>query len=297
VEAAVRELAERQLAEADSRVAQLGTIAQADVLQFASELASIEESLAQVESDKRSRALELGRLLQIGPARAELLSAASEEPSGSLTGSAAEVADRARRSSAALLQLEAEVEAARERARVAEDTVLPRLDLTASFGVTGLWNAGGDEPSDLPEGRPALTGLGGLELELPLGNARARAQLAEARAEAEAAQARYEERAQAIETEAARLWEQGQTASRRLDLARRTVGLARRLAEAERERERLGTTTPFQVMQAQESQRQAELRLLRAVVDRQAAALAIDQLTGELLARHSDDIADQRGTR
>lgn len=286
VETAARELARQQVAEAEARAAALGTLASAEVLRFASELASIEEALAQAESDRRRRALALGQLLDAAPAEAAAFTAAAAgEPTALVVRHdvAAAVALAAEASSA-LLQAQAEVASSREQVRVAQDAVLPRLDLTATLGVGELWR--GDE-LETAGGRPAVSATGGLALELPLGNGRARAQLGEARARAEAAQARLDERTRAVEVEAARLMDQHETARQRVELARRTVDLARQLAEAERGRLELGTSTSLLVLEAQESQRNTELRYLRALVDQAAAALAVEHLTGELLARYA----------
>jgi outer membrane protein len=286
VETAARELARQQVAEAEARASTLGTLARADVLRFSSELASIEEALAQAESDRRSRALALGELLDATPAEAAGFTATTtgEPPELVVQHDVASAVALAAEASSALRQARAEVDSSLEQIRVAQDAVLPQLDLTASLGVGEMWQ--GDALATTGD-RPALSATGGLALELPLGNGRARAQLGEARARAEAAQARLDAQTRAVEIEAARLMDQHATAQQRVELARRTVDLARQLAEAERGRLELGTSTSLLVLEAQESQRDTELRFLRALVDQAAAALAVEHLTGELLARYA----------
>lgn len=293
VQRASRELAERQLAEAEARVEQLGTVARADALRYASELAFIEEALAEAELTRLSRAIELGRLLGLAPAEARALGVASDPPGPSEIPPLEVVVALASRESSELLELSAEVELAQDQIRAARDATLPRLDLTGSLAVGALWDDETIGTGELPGDRPAISGLAGLELELPLGNAEARASLAEARSRAEAAEARLEARRQAIAAEVAALVAQHEIADRRVALARRSAEIAGQLAEAERERLRLGTSTSFQVLEAQENQRETELRYARALVDRAAAELSLRHLTGALLERYAELVEER----
>ncbi len=286
VQRAALEVARQQLAEARTRANELGTLAPAELLRFDSEIAAIEEDLAQAETNRRTQAIALGRLLDLPPAEAADLVVAPAAPPAAPAPSLDEAVDLARARSSELLELETQVAQSRDRVEVAEDATLPRLDLTGSLTVGGLWNDDTITTLDLPGDRPAVGGLVGLELELPLGNGRARAALAEARTRAEASEVRYEARSRQIEAEAATLVSRLEAADRRVELSRRSVEVARRLAEAERQRLELGTATPLEVVEAQESQRTTELRHLRALVDRTSAANALHHLTGELLAQH-----------
>jgi len=281
VQAAAHELAVRQLAEAQARAEALGTLADSQVLRFASAEASLAESLAQAEADRRARAVELGRLLDLPAEQAQALEAVEPGPPPPVPDSTVQVAELARGSSSTLLRLAAQVAAAQEQADVAEDALQPRLDLTAVLAVGESW-AGEDYAAT--RDRPCFTATAGLRLELPFHDDRAEAQLAEARYRADAAQARLDEQARAVETEAATLLDRCRTAQRRLDLARQSTDVARRLAEAERGRVQLGLSTALEVVQAQEDQRSSELRCLRAAVDQAVAALAVGRLTGALLA-------------
>ncbi|MCC6873987.1 MAG: TolC family protein, partial [Sandaracinaceae bacterium] len=62
--------AQHQLEAARLRASALGTASRADMLQFASQHASIRESLALAQSTRAARAITLGRLLAIAPERA-----------------------------------------------------------------------------------------------------------------------------------------------------------------------------------------------------------------------------------
>jgi outer membrane protein TolC len=281
VQKAAHELAVRQLAEAQARQEALGLLADSEVLRFASAEASLAESLAKAEADRRARALELGRLLDLPVDAAAALEAVQPGPPPPVPESLARAAELARGSSSTLLRLAAQVAQSQEQADVAEDAVQPRLDLTAAFAVGESW-VGDDYAAALD--RPYFTATAGLRLEFPFQDDRAEAQWAEARYRVEAAQARLDEQVRAAETEAALLLDRFETAGRTLALARQSADVAAKLAEAERGRLELGLSTALVVVQAQEDQRSSDLRVLRAEADRAEAALALGLLTGALLA-------------
>jgi outer membrane protein TolC len=288
VQTAAHDLAVRQLAEAQARAEALGLLADSEVLRFASAEASLAESLALAGADRRARAVELGRLLDLPAEQAQALEAVEPGPTPVVPDSTARVTELARESSSTLLRLAAQVAATREQVEVAEDALQPRLDLIAAFAVGESW-AGDDYMATWD--RPYFTVTAGLRLELPFANDRAEAQLAEAQYQADAAQARLDEQARAFEAEGALLLDRCWTARHRLELAQQSADAARRLAEAERGRLRLGLSTALEVVQAQEDQRGSELRCLRAAVDQAVAALAVGRLTGLLLAGHDALVA------
>ena len=280
------ELARQQLSEAEAQVNTLGTMARADALRFASEVASLQEELVQAEADRRIKALEFGRLLGISPETSQAIIAAEDGPSLDFDLDLDEAIELATLQSPELLGLEADVAAAQDRIQTARDATLPSLDLTATVAVGNRWNESNLDGWDTGD-RPAITGLVGLELELPLSSSQARAELAETRILAEAAELRFEARRDQIETDAMTSVERLETARQRVSLANQTVAISAELAEAERERLNLGMTTAFQVLESQASHRRTELRRLRAVVDRTKAAIDLHQLTGQLLLNYA----------
>lgn len=286
------ELAQRQLEETEMRVNDLGTMARVDSLRFASELASIEEELAQSESELRTRSIELGQLLGLAPENALGLGTAETAPAYDVDMSLDEALELSRSQSSEILAAEADVAAAQDRIQVARDSTLPRLDLTASLAVGGMWDDSSAADGYQPGGEPGLVGMVGLSLELPIGNQRARAELAETRIRAEASELRLEARERQVEAETVTALERLDTARNRVELARQSVSIARELAEAEQEALLIGTTTTYQVLESQASLRRTELRLLRALVDQTKAAVTLQHLTGQLLL----DTAARTGT-
>jgi outer membrane protein TolC len=79
-------------------------------------------------------------------------------------------------------------------------------------------------------------------------------------------------------------------ARQRLELASQTEKVARAQAEAERARFLAGSTIAITVQQAEDSYRQAQLRVQRARVDLVLADLSLDELRGQLLARYADAV-------
>jgi len=286
------ELAQRQLDEAQTQVDTLGTMARVDALRFASELATIEEELAQAESDIRTRSVELGRLLGMTPEDALDLQPVSTTPEHDEDMTVDEALELARSQSSDVLQAEADLESARDHVVVARDGTLPRLDLTASLSMGGLWNDSSAASGYQPNNDLGVTGMVGLTLELPLGNGQARAELSEARIRLDASELRLEATERQIEAETVTAVERLDTARRGVELAGRSEEISRELAQAEQESLRLGTTTTYQVLESQASLRRAELRRLRALVDQTKAAVSLQHLTGQLLL----DYAELTGT-
>ena len=90
-------------------------------------------------------------------------------------------------------------------------------------------------------------------------------------------------RAQRIRAELDEAQQRDTSARRRIDLADRTLEIARRQLDAEEARFRTGSATALQVREAEDQVRTAELRTARARVDLAVAHLAIAHLTGDLL--------------
>ena len=184
-----RDLAEQQLADANER-ARLGLIAHADVLQFATELASLEEQVAQADSARQSQAIELGRLLGLPPAVAVQMQVRDAPARFALPDESAEGwVRRALLASDQLLQLEANAADARDQIRAAANAALAKLDLTAWVSLDGLGDKDAARPYRQIGEASALSAFVGLDLELPVVNTERRAQLAQTRATSAAADA------------------------------------------------------------------------------------------------------------
>ncbi len=280
------EVATKQVADAKLKAgSELGTGSQVDVLQFASSLASIKDSLSQAKTARATRAIALGRLLGVPADEAVLLATTQDAPSMSGAPPAKALRAALMAGSKELAALRAQVEIAEARLLVAKDADKPRLDAFGSFSIGANWATDDAyEGLGVAGGRPAFTVLAGLELEAPLGESRATSEAARARAQLDAAKLRYEARVDAIDAEAATLAVSLDSAQTQVDLAGERADIARQLAEAERARLVLGSTTPVNVVLAEQNLREAELRKLRAVVDQTTTQLSLEHTAGALLA-------------
>ncbi len=288
VQEAALETATKQLADARARQEELGTASKVDVLQFQSNLASIKDALSQAETNRSSRAIELGRVLGMQPSAARSLDASGDLPAfGALRG-ADDLVRRAEERSHELAALRANLDASRSRVSSAEDADQVRLDLFTTVSAGMIWADRDTTGVGLLGGRPAFSVVGGIELELPVGGGRASADAARARTQLEAAETRYQERALAITSEVGTLHGSVAAARAQVDLAAETARVAAELAEAERQRLILGTTTSSEVVKAEQSLREAELRRLRAEVNAVTTRYRLENATGDLISRFGD---------
>ncbi|WP_437685024.1 TolC family protein [Sorangium sp. So ce176] len=277
--------AQRQLADAKTRAETLGTGTRVDVLQFSTSAGSIADALSQARAARSARAIALGRALGMDPARAASLAATGAPPSLGALPPAAALVKAASARSQELAALRADLEALRARVGAAEDADQARLDVFTTASVGTLWADDGLSGLALPGGRPAFSVLGGLDLELPFGGGRASADAARARTQLAAAEARYRARADAITAEITSLRVTLEAAVDQIAIATETARLANELAEAERQRLLLGTSTSADVVKAEQTLREAELRKLRAAVTELTSRFQLEHATGALLDR------------
>lgn len=279
----------RQHEESRLRFEELGTIPRTEMLRYASERASVEQSVARAQAEVESRAIELGRLLGLSPAESLALRAGIADVDPAPPATLELLAEAASQRSPELLALEADLQAAAERERAARDADQPRLDLTSDLAVGALFNDTTIGPFQLPGDRPAFSAMVGVEFELPLGQSQQSAERQIAASQHDSARARYEERAQAIVAETAQRRTEIIAAARRVELAEDAAALARELAEAERQKVALGTATALEVVQAQQAEREAVLAGLRARADYAAAEARLAHVTGVLIDRFAPD--------
>jgi outer membrane protein TolC len=274
-------LAQRQLDEAISRV-ELGTLAPIERLRLASELASLREARRSAELERVSRKVQLAALLAAEP---ESITVDRLPPAPQALAELRDLLARAEAESPDLAALDAAVEEARQRGVVSRNNARARLDFVASAGVETLFAEDALPGLQLPDGRPAFVATGGFELELPLGSSAADARHEQARAQLESAQNLREAGALTLRASVRSAYEAASAAAERLPLAEESAAISHQLAEAERERLAIGTTTTVSLLEAQQSAREAELRRLRVLVDTATAAHELEFAAGVLLDR------------
>lgn len=292
VQSSALTLAQRQLADAQARDTTLGTGSARETLSFAASVASIEDALETARTTRNTRAIELGVALGLPPAQALELSAESEPPS-SVQAHELPDAERVIEQAPELAGLRSQLRAADVRIGAADDADQARLDVFGKVTMGALWTEDTFAGAALPGGRPAFTALVGLELELPLGERSASAEAARARSQRAATEQRYQARVNALVGQASTLSVQLGAADRQVELSEESAKISAQLAEAERQLLALGTGSPNEVVRAEQSAREAQLRHLRAMVSRANSELDFEHTTGELLARYSSVFAEK----
>ncbi len=282
VEQAARDLAARLHHEARERES-LGALPPADVLAFATRLASLEESVLAIESEARRRAAELARTLGTTATDDAPLEVDASPPPIPLDRTA-DLIPRILEASPELAEREAAIRLAEENARTAGQALEPRLDVQGELAVHGLGYDNVGPAFEQWARFAAVTGLVGLTYQMPLDDTQHRQEIERASLAVEVAEQQLEAARQALSAEAVVLLDSHAAARRRLVLAERTVDIARQLLVAEEGRYELGARTSTPVLEAQTELRNAELRVLRARVDLMSAELRLQHLTGELLA-------------
>lgn len=255
-----------------------GSMAQADVLSFETTVATKQESVLDAGQALSSKKLELIRVMGGG---VESDFSTVEE----LTVPPPEQGDlvaEAMAHSGELQQLDASLEAAKLRARVAGESYRSRLDLDAYMQVQGLGNKEAYPALTQMVGGKAWSAHLGVTYELPISGKR-EAEEARATASVEAAQKNLIAAQARIRAEVESLILQERVARSRAELAARTVEIAEQSAASQRARMQTGSATALQVIEAENQVRAAELRALRATADAFEAVMNLRRATGRLI--------------
>lgn len=293
IERAALTLAQRQLTEAEQRVQQ-GALPRADVLPFATRVAELQEAVVSAELAERQRSLELAVLMGATDLDSSAPWRAAEAPPNLPGPTRADLEQALRSNSLELLELEAQAELARTRARVAGDNSRPRLDLEGYLESQGV---GTDVPSagERAVGMQWISAHVGAVFELPLDDSRRQAEKAAAELGVRIAEQNLKAARDRLAAEAARLVAEEQAARVRLELAESTARLAEQSYEAERARFELGSGLSIQVQEAEDNWRRARLRVARARVDAAEARIFAQHVSDGLLARYAGGTSTPSG--
>ena len=276
-----RVVAAKQRDDAQARV-DSGGLAPVEVLTFETQVASRDEDVASAEAELKRAELELNRLLgALGDSSA--LRVADEAPPAMLISPKELLEERALAQSAELRERAAAVELSRVRARTAAEPQRQRLDLDAYVQSQGLVNQ--DGPGVAMRQLETVSAFLGLTYEAPINNRQQRAVAARARVDVEAAEQALLVARQRILTDVGKGIERGTASERKVELARQTTAIAEKQLVAEQARFATGAATSLQVLEAEDRLRSARLRVARAQADLVQAAIALEDLTGQLIAR------------
>jgi outer membrane protein len=297
---ASRDLAKVQQEQAEQQV-QSGALAPASALPYATQVAQLDEAVLAARTDLRQRELALAQTLGRPGGVGETLAAADAPtpPTADDPVEATAVSD-ALRNSYDRRQLQTQLAIVKDQLKIAGDPLRPRLDLDAYVQAQGLGNRSVPPAFEQFGKMDAVSAHVGLTFEMPLTDTRRTSQIQAAQMAGHVAEQQIAENELAIRASVASAIAQRRAARERLTLATETEKVARAQAEAERARFLAGSSIAITVQQAEDSYRQAQLRVQRARVDLVLADLALDNLRGQLLARYADAVqrlpAEQRVT-
>jgi outer membrane protein TolC len=274
-------LTKAQLREADLRVAH-GQLAAADALKFRTQVASLTESLINAKAAFVTAGAQLGRLVGVVEPFAAW-EPSSQPPNLRELPAVAAVLGRLRARSPVLAEPIEALRLAREKRRTSGDDYRARLDASTWVETSGV-GSGRLAPALRQTGTLGTVSVfAGLTFQNTLDDQRLRAARAQASHAVALAEANLDVSTQQLESDAVQTWQKAEQASAILQAANQTVDIASQQAENERQRFSLGANTYLDVQVAEDTLRQARLRVLRAKVDRAKASIMLDHLAGELV--------------
>jgi outer membrane protein len=168
---------------------------------------------------------------------------------------------------------------------VARSNLRPQLDFVGQVGATGRRKELADALARAV-GFEDLTWSAGLSFDFPIENRTAEGQMRVARLASERSRLDTGDLELEINFQVQRLTSMLRTASRRVELARATVGFANQNLEAEKARFSVGRSTNNDVLLRQQELKTAEIAGVQATVDLLVAETSLNAITGELLERY-----------
>lgn len=266
-----------------------GTLANVDALPFATQLAEQEESMVAQATDRRQRALVLAQALgQAGRSGPDLRSADTPPDVNVDDASTQAAVEDALAASYELKRLQAELQVAQYQAKIAGDSLRPSLNLDASLSAQGLGNRAVFPAFEQFGKMDAVSAQVALTFETPVTNARRNAQIQSALLTAHITEKQMESERQQLRTDVQAAIARRNAAKSRFELAQITERVAGQLADGQRGKFLAGTALAIEVQKADDSHRQAQLRVQRARVDLIEGELDLLHLRGKLLERYTD---------
>ncbi len=264
----------------------LGSIPKSALAAIDQVIATHEEDILLAKQTITLRSLELRRRsgLEIGPTQLDLLPEENLRVSPT-TFSLQEVVKSAFQTSPELASLAKLQEGATIAVQVADNGVLPRLDLNLSAGPLGTSDSFGDSLVGLGTVKGYFVG-GGLSFQKRLGQRSSKGLRAEAVARVSQVRLRRRDLKAQLASAAATAVQTARIAQKRMALSQRVIGLSEQNIETEKRRFESGRSTNFDVLERQEELKQGQLRYARASLDYMRAATAIDALRGQLLSKY-----------
>jgi outer membrane protein len=287
IEQQARELADKERQDAQARIDE-GVDAPASIHSFSTQVAESDEAVLTARFERQQRAVSLGLLLGRPGAEARAMTATPDEPPELDSLPPVErLIDQAAAASPELRELDAQIDQAHDRERVAGESDRQRLDVEGWVQTQGLGNQRVSPAFEQFGGFEVFSAHVGLVYELPLTGSRVASQQAAARHAADVLEARREALMQRVESDVRTMHQRAQVAARRVALARRTTKFAEARLQAAQDNFDLGRGLSVEIERAEDTLRRARLRTARAQVDVAQARFGLEHLTGRLLAQHA----------
>lgn len=266
------ERAKQNVDAAERRLA-VGSATRSDVLRSRLELTTARESLLSAETQHRTAALALGRLIgEDGPVGAKPLDDLSPKALV-LTDDA--LADEISARAPSVLAAEADLRASEAGVGAAKAEYLPSVRLSAGYD----WF---NQDPALTGGRTSWSVRLGLSYPIFDGFLREE-RVVRARTQASVAQTQLADTRRAVRSSVGQSLSQLRLATERITFAQESVEVAREDVKVQQERYRLGATTLLELLTSQESLVQAEINLVAARFDYQVARAELEALAGRPL--------------
>jgi outer membrane protein TolC len=284
-------LAEEQLRITEAGI-RAGAVAPTEAKAVQQGIAVREESILLAEVNISERSLELRRLvgLEVGPGEVDIAPASPlqvEERPIDLDQLLARAI--ARNPQLALIELtarDAEIDV-----EIAQDGLRPRLDVEARGGPRG-------NSTDRAEAFRQIVGLdsfsvtASIEYQQAFGRRGARGLYRQARESLTRVRITAEEARREVAVSVVRAVNLVRAARKRIDVTKKSIGLAEQNLETEKARFAAGDATNFDILQRQDELEQARLSETRATVDYLNALALLDSLTGDLLQRFGVTVSE-----
>lgn len=281
----------QQLEELTQSEVEAGQIPRVDLLQTETRRAEAEEALVVDENNVRNARDTLlefiappGEEIQGWNANVEPLTELNIEP---LERSEQELIETAFRTRPELREIEERIAASQRREEDLVEATRPDLNLTMGYGLESLETSRSEGWERIPR-----DGFRNWSLQLgfsyPLGNRTATSQLKSE--DLQRRQLRIEKRQlqTQIAGEVRQAFRGVETAEARIESAQSGVNSAEQQLEAEEDRRDQGLTSTFQVLEAQTTYVDAQLRAIQARTDYMIAMVEVKQATGELVEEYGE---------
>jgi len=287
IKEATRDLAKQLQTQAEEQV-KSGVLANVDALPYYTQLASQEEQVVNqaLEAQNGSIALDqaLGQADRVGPD----LTPVDNPPDVIIEDNADIALKDALAASYTIKQLQAQLQVAQEQAKIAGDSLRPRLDADAYLQAQGLGNRAVSPAFEQFGAMDAVSAHVGLTFETPLTDTRRSAQIQSALLSAHIAEKQIESARQELRAQVRTALLRRSAAKRSLEVALQTEKVASQQAEGQRGKFQAGTAVAADVKQAEDAHQQAQLSVERARVNMALGEIDLLHLRGKLLERYTD---------